>query len=301
MNKNFDYDVFLSHSSKDKPVVRELAERLRADGLRVWLDEWVIRAGDHISIKIEHGIEKSRTLVVCMSPDFFESDWAKIEHHSYLFRDPSNKHRRLIQLLIADCEIPMMIKPFKHIDWRDKSDEKYQELLSTCSDNEEIETLSVPRDNTQQNQEQIQEKMVDPVNFWNKYGFWIASAFIVFGILVFFTIIFFPTIIIKPPQPPATSTPQPSPTAIPSPSPSPTLTPPPPSPTPVPSVRVTPSPDNRKTQVSVHLSKARKLYSEGKYETAIAECDIALNFDRKNKEAISLKNQIKKTVSILGK
>jgi len=29
----FTYDVFLSHSAKDKAVVRPLAERLRADGL----------------------------------------------------------------------------------------------------------------------------------------------------------------------------------------------------------------------------------------------------------------------------
>jgi hypothetical protein len=39
MSAQFDYDVFFSHSSKDKPVVRELAKRLRQDGLRVWLDE----------------------------------------------------------------------------------------------------------------------------------------------------------------------------------------------------------------------------------------------------------------------
>ena len=37
---------FLSHSSKDQLVVREIAERLRADGLRVWLDEWVLKPGD---------------------------------------------------------------------------------------------------------------------------------------------------------------------------------------------------------------------------------------------------------------
>ena len=47
MSTGFQYDVFLSHSSKDKAVVRELAERLRAcravaperrrkDGLKVW-------------------------------------------------------------------------------------------------------------------------------------------------------------------------------------------------------------------------------------------------------------------------
>lgn len=32
----FPYDVFLSHSEKDKAVVRPLAERLRGDGLNVW-------------------------------------------------------------------------------------------------------------------------------------------------------------------------------------------------------------------------------------------------------------------------
>jgi len=31
----FQYDVFLSHSAKDKAVVRPLAERLRQDGLKV--------------------------------------------------------------------------------------------------------------------------------------------------------------------------------------------------------------------------------------------------------------------------
>ena len=33
MPNEFQYDVFLSHSAKDKAVVRPLAERLRQDGL----------------------------------------------------------------------------------------------------------------------------------------------------------------------------------------------------------------------------------------------------------------------------
>ena len=37
MPNDFTHDVFLSHSSKDKAVVRAVAERLRADGLRGWL------------------------------------------------------------------------------------------------------------------------------------------------------------------------------------------------------------------------------------------------------------------------
>jgi hypothetical protein len=40
MPDDFTHDTLLSHSSKDKAVVRAVAERLRADGLRVWLDVW---------------------------------------------------------------------------------------------------------------------------------------------------------------------------------------------------------------------------------------------------------------------
>ena len=38
-SQDFQYDVFLSHSAKDKAVVRPLAERLRQDGRKVWFDE----------------------------------------------------------------------------------------------------------------------------------------------------------------------------------------------------------------------------------------------------------------------
>jgi hypothetical protein len=61
MSDKFTFDVFLSHSSKDKSIVRAIAERLRADGLRVWLDAWEIRPGDSIPAKIEEGLERSRT------------------------------------------------------------------------------------------------------------------------------------------------------------------------------------------------------------------------------------------------
>ena len=55
MPDDFQYDVFLSHSAKDKAVVRPLAERLRQNGLKVWFDEWVLKPGDSIPAKIEDG------------------------------------------------------------------------------------------------------------------------------------------------------------------------------------------------------------------------------------------------------
>ena len=77
-NAQFTYDVFLSHSAKDKDVVRAVAQRLKDDGLEVWFDEWTIKPGDSIAAKIEDGLEHSRVLVLCMS-DAFGSDWAQLE------------------------------------------------------------------------------------------------------------------------------------------------------------------------------------------------------------------------------
>src|SRR6185436_6566575 len=105
MPDSFLYDVFLSHSSQDKATVRDVAERLRKDGLRVWLDEWVIKPGDSIPSKIEEGLEDSRVLVLCMSANAFGSDWATLEGHTFRFKDPLNKERRFIPLKLDAAEI----------------------------------------------------------------------------------------------------------------------------------------------------------------------------------------------------
>src|ERR687893_806114 len=93
MADDFRYDVFISHSSKDKAIVRPLA-----DGLRVWLDDWELKPGDNIPHKIEEGLEYSRVLLLCMSANAFGSDWATLESQTFRFRDPLNEERRFIPL-----------------------------------------------------------------------------------------------------------------------------------------------------------------------------------------------------------
>ena len=141
MPAEFQYDVFLSHSAKDKVVVRPLAERLRADGLKVWFDEWVRKPGGRTSKPsssrresaqtverhdermsgltsaatreemIEAGLEHSRVLVLCMSAHAFGSDWAQLEAGTFRFRDPLNQERRFIPLRLDDAPIKGSLAP----------------------------------------------------------------------------------------------------------------------------------------------------------------------------------------------
>jgi hypothetical protein len=93
MNDTFPYDVFLSHSAKDK-AVRPLAERLRQDKLK---------------LRFPFGFRTS-----CfgfaqpgMSAQAFGSDWAQLEagtcgRGNLPFRDPLNQERRFIPLRLDD-------------------------------------------------------------------------------------------------------------------------------------------------------------------------------------------------------
>ena len=143
MNEQFNYDIFLSHNSKDKPRVRKLAERLRESGLRVWFDQWVIRPGDDIYLAIERGLQASRTLALCMSAATFDSDWVALERSTVLFRDPANRDRRFIPLLLADCEIPDAIRRYRYIDYRDEGETAFRELMEACETEAKAPTPSL--------------------------------------------------------------------------------------------------------------------------------------------------------------
>jgi hypothetical protein len=103
MPEEFQYHIFLSHSSKDKAMVSDVANRLRSDGLKVWFDEWILKPGDSIPGIIDEGLEHSRILVLCMSANAFGWDWAQLEAGTFGFRDPLNKEHRFIPLRLEDA------------------------------------------------------------------------------------------------------------------------------------------------------------------------------------------------------
>jgi WD40 repeat protein/GTPase SAR1 family protein len=130
----FSFDAFLSHSSLDKDQVREIAERLRADGVRVWFDEWILKPGDSIPAKIENGLEHSRVLVLFMSAHAFGSDWVRLESGTFRFRDPLNDDRRFIPLRLDSAPIKGSLAQFLYINWAASNREaEYSKLLEACS------------------------------------------------------------------------------------------------------------------------------------------------------------------------
>jgi hypothetical protein len=71
------YDAFICHASEDKAaLVRPLAERLRAEHVEVWYDEFSLSVGDSLRRSIDRGLSQSRFGIVVLSPSFFAKRWS---------------------------------------------------------------------------------------------------------------------------------------------------------------------------------------------------------------------------------
>jgi len=101
MPDEFQFDVFLGHSAKDKALVRDLSMRLKNDGIRVWLDEEQINPCHNIPHKTEEVLERSCALVLYVPGNAFGSAPPQFQAGTLWFRDPLTKERGFIFLPLA--------------------------------------------------------------------------------------------------------------------------------------------------------------------------------------------------------
>ena len=72
-------EVFLSHSSADKPMARRVARRLRHRGVDVWLDEVELELGDALPVQLRDRISACPWFVVLASEHARASMWVGLE------------------------------------------------------------------------------------------------------------------------------------------------------------------------------------------------------------------------------
>jgi hypothetical protein len=121
--------VFLCHSSSDKPVVRDLYRRLKADGFDPWLDEEEILPGQRWEREIKKAVRASDVVVVCISNS--------IERAGYLHREireildvADEQPENVIYVIPAkleECSVPERLQRYQ---WVNLFEEKgYERLL----------------------------------------------------------------------------------------------------------------------------------------------------------------------------
>ncbi|KKL96890.1 hypothetical protein LCGC14_1839970 [marine sediment metagenome] len=121
--------VFLCHSSNDKYFVKNLAKSLIGRDLKVWYDEWEMKVGDSLKLKIQTGIKESSYLGIILSPDSVNSPWVNFELNSALIKELKEKKVFILPILFKDCEIPDSLKGKLYADFRKSYAEGIETLL----------------------------------------------------------------------------------------------------------------------------------------------------------------------------
>jgi hypothetical protein len=123
--------VFLSHNSKDKPWVRELAKRLTSDGVVVWLDEAEIHIGDSLIDKISTAIDQMRFVAAVISPNSIGSAWVQKELSLAMSKEIKGRRVTVLPLLIEQCDLPVALRDKLYADFTspEQFESEYKRLL----------------------------------------------------------------------------------------------------------------------------------------------------------------------------
>jgi hypothetical protein len=130
--------VFLSHSSVDKPIARRLADELNSRNVRVWLDEAEIRVGQSIPAQVAEALESSDVICILVSKPSAASLWVKRELNSFLPRVIAGGAFVLPCRLDA-TPLPPLIADLKYADFTRSFDDGLSALLAGVALKEEID------------------------------------------------------------------------------------------------------------------------------------------------------------------
>lgn len=132
------FHVFLSHNSSDKPLVEEIANRLKAVGLEPWLDKWNLVPGDPWQPALEEALADCQSCAVFIGPSGLGT-WQHEEMRAAINRrvtaHRANHRFRVIPVLLpgsvrgARSRLPEFLVATTWIEFRQRIDDDAFRIL----------------------------------------------------------------------------------------------------------------------------------------------------------------------------
>lgn len=123
-------EVFLSHSSRDRPFVRELVDVLRRHGIPVWYSETNVQGAQQWHDEIGAALRRCDWFVLVLSPHAVESKWVKRELLYSLQQDRFDG--RIAPLLYQRCtsdDLSWTLSQMQMVDFTGRFDDGCRDLL----------------------------------------------------------------------------------------------------------------------------------------------------------------------------
>lgn len=129
--------VFLAHSSFDKPVIRELYQKLSNEGwIDPWLDEEKLMPGQDWSREITKAVRESDVLIVCLSENSVEKEGCIQKELKYALDATFEKPEGaifIIPIRLDNCKVPSRLMSYHWLDYfpYEEKIKSYKRLLNS--------------------------------------------------------------------------------------------------------------------------------------------------------------------------
>ena len=130
MSSTNKYDVFISYSSKDADWVRKiLLPKLENHSFSVMIDFRDFKTGSFSIEEMQRGVEESRHVILILTKNYVHSGWTKFENVMAQTLDPGSIKRKIIPILLDDCDIPLRLRILTYRDLRRDDPQQWQLLI----------------------------------------------------------------------------------------------------------------------------------------------------------------------------
>lgn len=121
-----EYDCFISYFSEDSNFVDRLERDLRLREIEIWRDKEELEIGDPIATKIEHGLSRSYSFIIVLSPEALNSQWVMEELNAAYTKRIAGK-LKIFPVMHKECKIPPLLAGYFRADFRDER--RYDEQI----------------------------------------------------------------------------------------------------------------------------------------------------------------------------
>lgn len=149
--------VFLCHSSQDKSIVRELYQRLLAEGwIDPWLDEEKLLPGQNFDMEIGNAVETADAVIICLSNNSVTKN-GYIQKELRKILDVADQMPEetvfVIPIRFDNCVIPRKLQLLHYVDYF--PDERKEVSLQKL-----LQTLRPPFDEYNENLKQLEKDLI---------------------------------------------------------------------------------------------------------------------------------------------
>jgi tetratricopeptide (TPR) repeat protein len=116
------WNVFLSYRSVNRPWVLNLYDVLTELNYKVFLDQYVLQAGDVLIDKLEDALGKSQAGVLIWSSVTGDSDWVRKEYNTLETMATDDKSFKFVPIKIEKSKMPVFAANRIYIDFSDYPD-----------------------------------------------------------------------------------------------------------------------------------------------------------------------------------